>query len=141
MDLLSAGIGAFVGIMATLLMVEIGLKKILPWGETSRLTSIWSLEDIKGTKPLAFVAEDIEGVEIPKGSLVVVKGDKIPYSKDSRIAKNPAVNTNFAVGEDRALIFSGVPRYGTLAVWTTNPKIIARLGSEFNRLWSESRSS
>ncbi|MEW6070132.1 MAG: hypothetical protein AB1485_05895 [Candidatus Thermoplasmatota archaeon] len=139
MDWLSLGVGAFVGIVAVVLMVEIGMRKILPWSETSRLTSIWNLEDIKGVKPLAIAAESIEGLEIPKGSLVVIKGDKIPYLRDLRIVKNPAVSTNFAIGEDRALIFSGTPKQGTLAIWTANPKIIARLTSEFNRLWSEGK--
>jgi hypothetical protein len=140
MDLLSVGIGAIIGIIVTMLMVEIGMKKVLPWSETSRLTSIWSLEDIKGSKPLLIVAENIEDLEIPEGSLVALKEDKKFHYKSKVLVKtNLSINTNFVVGEDRALIFSSWLKPGIPVIWSTNPKIIARLTSDFNRYWSEAK--
>lgn len=136
MDLLSAGIGALVGIVVVLLMVELGMKKILPWAETSRLTSVWDLNDLKGTKPLMVVAENIEGLALPRDSLVVVKEEKA-LPRGMRAGANPRVNSNFVVGEDRALIFTSSLRPNVPVIWTTNDKIIAKLISEFNRFWSE----
>lgn len=139
MDLISVGIGAIIGIVIAFLMVEIGMKKILPWAETSRLTSMWSLDEIKGNKPLLVVAEYIE-YQLPKDSRVIVKQRTgTAMLRSTQTVVNPNVTGNFAVGEDRALIFSGHIKDGVFAIWTTNEKIISRLTSEFNRLWLEGK--
>ncbi|MDI6917262.1 MAG: hypothetical protein QMC80_05645 [Thermoplasmatales archaeon] len=140
MDLLSIGLGVLIGIIVTAFMVEIGMRKILPWGVTSRLTSVWNLNEIKGNKQLLIVAEKIENVEIPKDSRVVVKQKEgTARIKGSEVVVNLNVHSNFAVGADRALIFTSSIHPDAFTVWTTNEKMISRLTSEFNRLWMEGK--
>lgn len=140
MDLLSIGLGVLIGIVVTAFMVEIGMRKILPWGVTSRLTSSWNLNEIKDNKTLLIMAEKIENVEIPKNSRVVVKQrEGIALLKGAEVVVNQDVHSNFAVGSDRALIFTSSIHPDAFTVWTTNEKMIRRLTSEFNRLWMEGK--
>ncbi len=138
--MLSIGIGVLIGIIVTALMVEIGMRKILPWGVTSRLTSVWDLNEIKGNKTLLVVAEKIENVEIPKNSRVVVKQrEGTALLKGAEVVVNPDAHSNFAVGADRALIFTSSIHPNAFTVWTTNERMIRRLTSEFNKLWMEGK--
>lgn len=140
MDLVSVCIGLLIGIIVTALMVEIGMRKILPWGVTSRLTSVWDLNEIKGKTPLLVVAEKIDNIEIPRTSRVVVKQrEGTSLLKGAEVVVNPDVHSNFAIGVDRALIFTSSIHPDAFTVWTTNEKIIRRLTSEFNRLWMEGK--
>ncbi len=140
MDLLSIGLGILIGIVVTAFMVEIGMRKILPWGVTSRLTSVWNLNEIKDDKTLLIAAEKIENVEIPKNSRVVVKQrEGVALLKGTEVVVNPSVHLNFAVGPDRALMFMSSIHPNALTVWTTNEKMVRRLTSEFNRLWMEGK--
>ncbi|MBU4256579.1 MAG: hypothetical protein KKB04_04910 [Candidatus Thermoplasmatota archaeon] len=140
MDLLSIGLGVLIGIVVTAFMVEIGMRKILPWGVTSRLTSSWNLNEIKDNKTLLIMAEKIENVEIPKNSRVIVKQrEGTALLKGAEVVVNQDVHSNFAVGSDRALIFTSSIHPNAFTVWTTNEKMIRRLTSEFNRLWMEGK--
>lgn len=134
MFLIYFAFGFFVAVIAVALMVELGLRKIWPWNETSRLTSIWSLSDIKGDKPLLIVAEQIAGVHVPEDSLIVTSDERVK----GNVKLHEDLDKNFAIGTERALIFSSYIRPETFAIWTTNPKIIRRLTAEFNRLWQGS---
>ncbi|MBA3044165.1 hypothetical protein FP804_03410 [archaeon] len=140
MDLLSIGLGVLIGIVVTAFMVEIGMRKILPWSVTSRLTSSWNLNEIKDNKTLLIMAEKIENVEIPKNSRVIVKQrEGVALLKGAEVVVNQDMHSNFAVGSDRALIFTSSIHPDAFTVWTTNEKMIRRLTSEFNRLWMEGK--
>jgi hypothetical protein len=81
---------------------------------------------------LLVVAEGIREVTLPEDSMVVCR-EAVAGLKNLRVHEN--VQNNFAVGTDRALIFSSQIQPGVFAIWTTNTKIIKRLTAEFNKLW------
>lgn len=141
MDALSVGIGVIIGVIITFFVVEIGMRKIFPWSESSRLTSVWDLNEIKGIKPLLIVCENIEqAVEFPKESNIVLKNkETATLIKHKNVVVNQNVNANFVIGEDRALIFSGYIKKDAFVIWTSNEKIITRLSAEFNKLWREGK--
>ncbi|PKK86131.1 MAG: hypothetical protein CVT48_02395 [Thermoplasmata archaeon HGW-Thermoplasmata-1] len=136
MDVLWFSIGTLVGIVIALVAVEFGLKKVFGKQEHSKLTSVWSLSEI--SDPL-IVAEKLEGVPVPAGAKVVVRDavDARTFSS-AEVRKNPEVRSNFILGKNRALIFTGQIEPGKMALWTVDDILLRRLNSEFNRLWTKS---
>jgi hypothetical protein len=138
MDLISLLIGFVIGIIAATMAIEFGMRKppeSTTFQSTARLTSLWSVSEIK--KPRV-VAEYIDDVELPKDAKVVFKDCKnMRTLKDVEAKRNPNVKANFVVGEDRALILSGYLKEGELGIWVIDPSIIKKLEMEFDRLWKE----
>ncbi len=133
MDIISLGVGILIGFFSVIFAIELGVKKILPYTESVRITTQWALSDL-GSSPLYIVCEKISDIDLPKNVAIISKERFPEYEKfNSKII--PTVNTNFAVSEDRALIFSTSIKPNIFAVWTSNAKIISRLIAEFNRLW------
>lgn len=137
-EIAQIGIGFALGVLVTIIVVELGFRKISPRQETSRLTTIWSLDEIKGLSPVRIVAEEIRDVSVPPNSTLVLKSaDGLEGRRDLKIRINKAVNTNFAFCGDRALIFTKGISPKVPVVWTVNPTMLSFLRSEFTRLWKE----
>ena len=110
--------------------IELGWKKETST-QTCKLTDIWSLHELKN--PL-IVAEKIHIIP-PDNAKVVVANTIL---QKGNVKKHPGVRGNFALGENRALLFTGEIRRGELALWTIDDTIIKKLRNEFYRLWKDS---
>jgi hypothetical protein len=118
--------------------VELGLKKLLSPPERGKLTTVWSLSELQ--HPL-IVTEGAQGIIIPKNARVVTAGQLPPdTASGQQVRTNAEVRGSFAVdsSNERALLFLGGMRKGALALWTVDENLIARLRSEFNRVWTRS---
>jgi hypothetical protein len=135
METFSVLIGFLIGVVATMIAVEFGLKKIFRPPAMNKVTASWRLDDHKA--PLV-VAQDAKGVQLPTGSKVVTAGEVDPLGfRDRSNRRNPNARSNFLVDPemDRALVFMGPIREGTLALATLDPAVAARLRAEHKRLW------
>lgn len=135
MDTISVLIGFLIGVVATMIAVEFGLKKIFRPPALNKVTGSWRLDDHKS--PLV-ATQDAAAVDLPDGARVVTAGDVNPdrfRERDHR--RNPNARSNFIVSQDvdRALIFMGPIREGTLALATLDPVVAARLRAEHRKLW------
>ena len=110
--------------------IELGWKKETST-QTCKLTDIWSLHELK--KPL-IVAEKLH-MTPPENAKVVVANTIL---QKGNVKKHPGVRGNFALGENRALLFTGEIKRGELALWTIDDTIIKKLRNEFHRLWEDS---
>jgi hypothetical protein len=126
-DIISLIVGFVVGIVAVSIAIELGWKKEEPM-ETCKIAKKWSLTEIRN--PL-IVAEKLK-MDMPKNSKVVVKVETA-FSKGAK--QNSEVKGNFAIGDDRALIFSGEIREGQLAFRTVDERILRNLRNMFNNFW------
>lgn len=136
-QILQMAIAFLLGIIIAMLLLKIFEKVKIIRRNSTRITTRWNLMDIKGTSPLLIVAEKIEG-EVPHDCLIVLRrkeGIKINPKSNTEIRINENVNSNFAVGDLSALIFSSYIKEGIFAIWTADRDIILRLKAEFNKLW------
>ena len=135
METFSVLIGFLIGVVATMIAVEFGLKKIFRPPALNKVTASWRLDDHK--RPLV-VAQDAANVELPQGAHVVTAGEVNPVGfRDRAHRRNPNARSNFLVDPelDRALVFMGPIREGTLALASLDPAVAARLRAEHKRLW------
>ncbi len=135
MDTVSVLVGFLIGIVAMTIAVEFGLKKIFRPPAVNKVTGSWRLSDHQA--PLV-VAQDASAVDLPNGSRVVTAGDVASIGfKQRDHRRNPNARSNFIVDPelDRALVFMGPIREGTLALATLDPAIAQRLRAEHRRLW------
>ncbi len=109
--------------------IELGWKKETS-SQTCKLTDIWSLHELKN--PL-IVAEKLH-ITPPENAKVVVANTIL---QKGNVKKHPGVRGNFALGENRALLFTGEIKQGDLALWTIDDAIIKKLRNEFHRLWGD----
>ena len=122
-------IGFCIGVVAVAIAIELAWKKTPPL-ETCKLTTNWSINEIKNP---SIVAEQFEG-RLPEGARII--GDEIQIREGEEVeARRGEARGNFAIGKDRALIFSGKMKKGKIALRTTDDLIIQRLREEFERLW------
>lgn len=138
MDVLSTLIGFLVGVVAAAIAVELGLKKLFAPPDSTKLTTIWSLGELKSPE---VVATQIDaGVEVPRTARVVTPANVPPSARGYQVRKNPETKGCFAIDAEqpRALLFLGGIQKGALALWTVDEKLIDRLRAEFNRLWTRS---
>jgi hypothetical protein len=109
--------------------IELGWRKETS-NQTCKLTDIWSLHELKN--PL-IVAEKLH-ITPPENAKVVVANTIL---QKGNVKKHPGVRGNFALGENRALLFTGDIKRGELALWTIDDTIIKKLRNEFHRLWGD----
>jgi len=126
-DVISLIVGFVVGIIAVSIAIELSWKKEEAV-ETCKVAKKWSLSEIRN--PL-IVAEKLK-MNAPSGSKVVVRVETA-FSKGAK--QNSEVIGNFALGSDRALIFSGEIREGQLAFRTVDERILRNLRNLFNQFW------
>jgi hypothetical protein len=126
-DVISLIVGFVVGIIAVSIAIELSWKKE-EVVETCKVAKKWSLSEIKN--PL-IVAEKLK-MNAPSGSKVVVRVETA-FSKGAK--QDSKVVGNFALGSDRALIFTGEIREGQLAFRTVDERILRNLRNLFNRFW------
>ena len=110
--------------------IELGWKKETIT-QTCKLTDSWSLHELKN--PL-IVAEKLHIIP-PDNAKVVVANTIL---QKGNVKKHPGVRGNFALGENRALLFTGEIKRGELALWTIDDTIIKKLRNEFHHLWKDS---
>lgn len=134
--LVDVAIGFAIGIVATTVAFELGIKKFLPKVQESDWTTRWSLNDL-GPNPL-IVAERITGVDVPQGARLVVKSGErsLDGQPDGvQVKVDPSATGNYAIGRGRALIFNSVIHPQAAAVETVEEPIVDKLSREFDRLW------
>lgn len=138
MDVLSTFIGFVVGLIAAGIAVELGLKKLFAPPDTGKLTSIWSLSELHAPEVVATTLSS--AVQVPATARIVTAANVPPPSKGVQIRRNPEAKACFALDakQPRALLFLGGIEPGSVALWTVDEKLIERLRSEFNRLWTRS---
>jgi len=127
MDIISFIAGLVVGIVAVSIAVEFAWRKSLP-EKTCKIIKNWRLSELKS--PL-IVAEKLE-MEIPDDAKAVVATPS-PYAKNAR--ENADAIHNFAVGLNKAFIFSGKIMDGQIAIVTSDEDIIKELKEKFYELW------
>ncbi len=127
MDVISLIVGFVVGIIAVSIAIELSWRKE-EVVETCKIAKKWSLSELKN--PL-IVAEKLK-MDAPSGSKVVVRVETA-FSRGAK--QNSEVVGNFALGRDRALIFSGEIREGQLAFRTVDERILRSLRNLFNKFW------
>lgn len=135
MDTISVLIGFLVGVIATAIAVEFGLKKIFRPPAQSKVTASWRIADHKA--PLV-VSQDASAVLFPPGARVVTAGGAHPDGQHRRdFRRNPNARSNYLVeaDRDRATLLLGPLQEGTLALATVDPVLVARLRAEHRRLW------
>jgi hypothetical protein len=135
MDTISVLVGFLIGVIATAIAVEFGLKKIFRPPVQSKVTGQWRLDEHRA--PLV-VAQDTATVGFPTGARVVTAGAAHPDALTGRdYRRNPNARSNYIVAtdRDRATLFLGPIQEGTLALATVDPAIVARLRAEHRRLW------
>jgi hypothetical protein len=138
LDVLSTLIGFLIGIVAAGFAVELGLKKWLAPPQASKLTTVWSLDELKSPEVVA--TQLGPGLQVPKTARVVTGSSAPPAKKDFQLRRNGDAHGSFALDSQkpRALLFLGEVKPGALALWTVDEVIIQRLRAEFNRLWTRS---
>lgn len=136
-DIVSALIGFLVGVVASGIAVELGLKKLLSPPDRGKLTTVWSLSELP--RPLVVTTGVDDDVKIPSKAKVVTNR-QMPSGTNAEVRSNAQAAGNFAVDaeEDRAILFLGGVQKKALALWTVDDRLIARLRAEFNRLWTRS---
>jgi hypothetical protein len=135
-----AGIGFVVGVLATALAFEFGFREVRN-PEQSKITSAWNLGEVSGVEPPRILAEDVEGVRVPDGARVLVRAGEAELAsgvlRHGEVRMHPDVRVNAALGDQKALVFSGSVHPEAMAVSTANDPMLSRLNSEFERLWDE----
>lgn len=139
-DFLWAGVGFLLGLLAAGLAFEFGIRQVRN-PESSKITSAWSLGEVGRLDPPRIVAENIRDLRVPKDARIIVKAGAGAVSgsvlRDAEVRMHPDVRSNFALGDEKALVFSSTLHPKAMAVSTKNAPMVNRLGSEFDRLWEE----
>jgi hypothetical protein len=140
LDLVSAGIGLGVGVLATVFVRELVFRTVQNT-EHTKLTAHWSLTEDHGSRPVKLCAEQLSSIEVPPGSQVLV-GRGTPVAPEVRqrceVRVTDRIQSNFALGEDRALVFASGVKPGALAVWTFEDQVLQRLALEWEQAWRQS---
>lgn len=135
-----AGVGLVVGVLATALAFEFGVRDVRN-PEESKITSAWNLGEVSGVDPPMIMSEDLQDVRVPDGARVLVRAGearlKSGVLRHGEVRMHPDVRVNFALGDRKALVFSGTVHPEAMAVSTAQDTILTRLKSEFDRLWDE----
>lgn len=142
MTVVDLALGFVVGLVATTLAFELGIKKFLPKSQESSWTKDWNLSSV-GPKP-SVVAERISGVDLPEGARVIVRSmdkslDRVPDGVD--VQEDPSVTGNYVVGRSRALVFNSVIHPQAPVVHTVDEQIVDKLNRQFDRMWYGDRRS
>lgn len=141
-DLLSAGIGLTVGVLATVFVRELVTRNVQNQ-EATKLTAHWSLAEHNGARPVKLCAEHVGAIDVPPGSQVLVgrgASASVPAEVRQRceVRVSDRIQSSFALGDDRALVFATAVRPGALAVWTFEEQVLQRLSTEWAHAWHDS---
>lgn len=138
LDVLSTLVGFLIGIVAAGFAVELGLKKFFSPPPSSKLTTVWSLDELN--KPEIAAIQLGAGLKVPATARVVTAASAPPSKKDFQLRRNSEVHGSFALDstKPRALLFLGDIKPGALALWTVDEALIDRLRADFNRFWTRS---
>jgi hypothetical protein len=138
LDVLSTFVGFLIGIVAAGFAVELGLKKFLSPPPSSKLTTVWSLDELHN--PEVAATQLGAGLKVPVTARVVTAASAPPAMKDYQLRRNSEVYGSFALDakRPRALLFLGDVKPGALALWTVDEALIDRLRADFNRFWTRS---
>jgi hypothetical protein len=140
-DVLWTTIGFVVGVAATAFAFEVAIRRVRN-DERASLTKDWDLAEFAQDEPPGIVATSLEGVDVPRGSRVLVApGAKLPSSmeQDCEIRIHDEAEGNFVVGSGRAILCTGPVEAGTLALETVHPSLVSRLERSFESLWMQGK--
>ncbi|MBW3584218.1 MAG: hypothetical protein KY455_14100 [Euryarchaeota archaeon] len=135
METISVLVGFLIGVVASAIAVELGLKKLFMPTTATKLTASWRLDEVEA--PLV-VCTDAGGVPFPRGAEIVTSGQAAPEGfRDRAWRRNANARGNFMVHptRDRAYLFLGPVQEGNLALVTVDSDLVARLRAEHRRLW------
>lgn len=133
-DVLSLVVGLVVGGLAVGIAIEAMGRAREPQRQTTKLTTGWRLSELNAP---TLVARDVLDVEVPKGARVFASGLVDPaVLRVAQVHNVPPVRAEFAVDQagQKALLFLGGVRAGTLAVLTVDPALVGRLATEARTL-------
>lgn len=133
-DVLSLVVGLVVGGLAVGIAVEAMGRGRTPERQTTKLTSGWRLAELHAP---TVVARDVLDVQVPAGAKVYASGLVDPAVLQAAQVRNvPPVRAEFAVDQagQKALLFLGGLRPGTLAVLTVDRDLVGRLATEARML-------
>ncbi|HVL47990.1 MAG TPA: hypothetical protein VM889_05495 [Candidatus Thermoplasmatota archaeon] len=141
LDLISIGVGAAAGGIATAIALNLGVRKVR--SAPLRVSPLWGVDDVRspGAAPPRIMTEYIgEGVAIPDGARILVPKTSLATVPPDVLARaevrtHAEVHTNVVIGDDRVLVVSGALRPKTWAASTLDEAAVARLKAEFQRLW------
>lgn len=139
-DILQILLGFVTGVAATAIAVEASMRRFKN-PERSSFTGTWDLHEMGPPGTVCISAERITRAAIPRGSKIMVKEKgafvtpQLLQSAECRV--NPKVAANFAVGNDRAFVFSSHIHEGARGIETVDQALVTSLQNEFARLWRE----
>ncbi len=105
-----------------------------PSQQQHKLTTSWSLTELRDVR---LVARDVGDLRLPRGARVLASGvvDASAFG-DAQVQQVPSVRAEFALdgSGERALLFLGGARQGSLALLTVDPELVSRLENEWRTL-------
>lgn len=143
LDLLSLGIGFTAGVAATGFAWNLAQARTVKNPEHTRVAGAsWALSEVSRSSPPAVMAERIEGIDVPAGAKVLVPRDRADAVPPRVLAlcdvrMHPGVSMNYALGRERALVFSSHMHPRAHAVYTNEESAVKRLQREFTDMWNE----
>ena len=136
MNIYSLLIGFMMGVIATFCAIHFGLRSP-PRIQPITLIKEWDLKKLGDN--LLIASADFGLTDMEKGAKIVVK-DLSSLPRDiltiCEVRINRSTNTNFALGRDRALVFTSSLKKSSLALYIIDPMSVGNLGIEFSKLWS-----
>lgn len=140
-DLASLGIGFVSGVAATAVAWSMTTRHVTN-PEQTKLTAVWALDEVGRGHPPALMVERLVGLKVPAGSKILVPaGQPNAVPPDVLLAcevrMHPDVGMNYALGKDRALVFSSYMHPRAHAVYTYESAAVRKLQADFTRLWTE----
>jgi len=141
LDLVSLGMGFTAGVAATAVAWNLTQRTVRN-PEATKLTAVWALSEVARGGPPAIMAERIEGLEVPANAKVLVPlgaASAVPVEvlQSCEVRMHPDVRMNYALGRDRALVFSSFMHPRAHAVYTREESAVKKLQAEFTKLWTE----
>lgn len=143
LDLLSVGVGFTAGVAATAIAWNLTQSRTVRNPEHTKVASAqWALSQVSRGSPPAIMTERLDAVDVPAGSKVLVpsgRADAVPprVLATCEVRMHEGVTMNYALGRERALVFSSHIHPRAHAVYTNEESAVKRLQSEFGAMWQE----
>jgi len=137
LDPVSAGLGLGLGVLATVFVYELGVRKVQN-REHAKMTREWSLVE-GGGHPVRLAGAALGDLALPPGSKVLVqRGAFVPrtISDTCQVREVSEVPGNFALLQNSALVFAATPATGAPALWSYEEQVMERLHESFDRAWA-----
>lgn len=130
--------GVLVGAAAAGVLVDLRWRSRAPRGKLEA-TSQWRFA---GLRDPTLVVRDLQGVDVPPGTRVLASGLVDPAVQQTCVVRQvDTVPAEYALDATRthALLLVGGAQPGSLALATSDPVLVERLGREAALLWERAR--